>query len=253
MADAPLAVFAAVILIAAAGAFIQRVSGFGFGIFVMIFLPHLLSVYGEANLLSNLMSVAVNALILAKTFRHADWKAIPVPAIAFAAVSVPAVLLLKNRPGGVLFILLGAVMILLSVWFIFLSSKVKIKTGLLSGAVCGGLSGFLGGMFSMSGPPAVVYFLETSENDGLRYIGTIQAYFLITNTFACGVKIAGGFMTLTVLALFAAGLCGVAAGLFAGNRLYGRLDAKKLRTVVYVFMALTGAFNIVTGILRCAD
>ncbi|MBP5270029.1 MAG: TSUP family transporter, partial [Clostridia bacterium] len=144
-------------------------------------------------------------------------------------------------------------LVLMSVWFVFLSKRIKIKDSPLSALACGGLSGLLGGLFSMSGPPAVVSFLESSKGDNLRYLGTIQAYFLITNAFSCVVKASNGFLTREVAVLYAAGLLGVLAGAAVGSLVFNRLDGGKLRKTVYVFMACSGVVNVVTGIIRLTN
>ncbi len=244
---------AAVVAVAAFGGFVQRVSGFGFGIVTMIFLPHILAVYGEANMLCSLLSVTLNLTIISRVGKNTDWKAIILPSIAFAAVNVPAVMLLRSRPNEFLFIMLGAVLVIMSVWFVFLSKRIRIKDSPLSALACGGISGLLGGLFSMSGPPAVVYFLESSKGDNLRYLGTIQAFFLITNAFSCVVKASNGFLTKDVALLYAAGLCGVLAGAGVGSLVFNRLDGGKLRKVVYAFMACAGLLNVVTGIIRLSN
>ena len=47
--------FSLVIIITFFASFIQRVSGFGFGIFAMTFLPYIMSAYTEANVLSSML------------------------------------------------------------------------------------------------------------------------------------------------------------------------------------------------------
>ena len=47
---------ALIFLLSIAASFIQRASGFGFGIFVMMFFPFILPSYGEATTLSGLLA-----------------------------------------------------------------------------------------------------------------------------------------------------------------------------------------------------
>lgn len=237
---------------AAAAGFVQRVSGFGFGIFAMMFLPYVLGVYGEANMLCSLLSIGSNLTVLSSAFRPAYVKKTLWPLLGFAVLTVPAVLFMKRAPAGILFLLLGAAMIVLSVWFVFFSSKVKIKPGPGTGIFCGGLSGIMAGLFAMGGPPVVVYFLETSEGRKEEYVGTIQLYFLITNLYAGTVKACAGFLTRDVLTLVLPGIAGMAVGTLIGAALFKKLDAKKLRYVVYGVMAASGVFNAVKAIVSLA-
>ena len=53
--------------------FIQSVTGFGFGIFAMIFLPYLLS-FGEANALSTMLSTLTSLSVMITMLRKISWK-----------------------------------------------------------------------------------------------------------------------------------------------------------------------------------
>ncbi len=110
----------------------------------------------------------------------------------------------------------------------------------------------MAGLFAMGGPPVVVYFLETSEGRKEEYVGTIQLYFLITNLYAGTVKACAGFLTRDVLTLVLPGIAGMAVGTLIGAALFKKLDAKKLRYVVYGVMAASGVFNAVKAIVSLA-
>lgn len=49
--------FILIFVMAFGAAFVQRVTGFGFGIFIMTVLPYLLPSYGEATTLSGMLSM----------------------------------------------------------------------------------------------------------------------------------------------------------------------------------------------------
>ena len=53
-----------IFILTIAASFIQRVSGFGFGIFVMMFFPFILPSYGESITLSGLLA-GTTALLIA--------------------------------------------------------------------------------------------------------------------------------------------------------------------------------------------
>ena len=58
--------------------------------------------------------------------------------------------------------IMGTVLLVLAVYFIFFSSKVHLKAGLVSGLAAGAVSGFCGGLFNIGGPPMVAYFLSVT-------------------------------------------------------------------------------------------
>ena len=53
--------------------YIQSTTGFGFGIFAMIFLPSVL-LYTEANVLSTMLSILTSALVCVSTFKNINQK-----------------------------------------------------------------------------------------------------------------------------------------------------------------------------------
>ena len=53
--------------------FIQRVSGFGFGIFVMMFFPFFLPSYGESVMLSGLLAGSTALMIALRNWQYIRW------------------------------------------------------------------------------------------------------------------------------------------------------------------------------------
>lgn len=239
-----------VILVATVGSTIQRVTGFGFGIFAMLFLTRIITVYGEANALSGLLSFTSTLIVALSHAKKVDWKNLLFPCIGFAVISVPSILLMKKLDNRVLLIMLGVALILLSGYMFFFSSKIKIKPNPFTGLAAGGFSGILGGIFSMGGPPVVIYFMQSEGDDKDRYLATIQMYFLLSNVYGTTVKAINGFITKDVLILAAFGTVGMIAGIFIGKLIFKKLRVDILRRVVYCFMAVAGVVNIVSAILK---
>lgn len=239
-----------VILVATVGSTIQRVTGFGFGIFAMLFLTRIITVYGEANALSGLLSFTSTLIVALSHAKKVDWKNLLFPCIGFAVISVPSILLMKKLDNRVLLIMLGVALILLSGYMFFFSSKIKVKPNPFTGLAAGGFSGILGGIFSMGGPPVVIYFMQSEGDDKDRYLATIQMYFLLSNVYGTAVKAINGFITKDVLILAAFGTVGMIAGIFIGKLIFKKLRVDILRRVVYCFMAVAGVVNIVSAILK---
>ncbi len=242
----------AVVLVTLVGSIIQRVTGFGFGIWAMIFLPTLLGgSHPQATLVSSLMSLISCAMVAFTMLKTVDWKNLVFPLIGYAAVALPCNLLLVKTDNTVLSLALGIALVIMSIYFIFFSGKIKIKPTAPAGLICGGLSGFMGGFFAMGGPPVVVYYLQSSP-DKLVYLATIQMYFVMSNAYNTTVKIASGLLTWNVVILTAVGTIGMLAGLYIGKKIFNKLDGTLLRRIVYGFMAASGAFNIVKAIVELA-
>ena len=145
-------------------AFVQRVTGFGFGIFIMTVLPYLLPSYGEATTLSGMLSIMTAVPMLGYIWRHVDWRKLLPILITFLIVSWGAVRIVSLAGDGLLKRILGAVLILAAAWFYFFSDKVRLRPTMSVQIGMGSISGMMGGLFGMQGPPAVLYFLATAKD-----------------------------------------------------------------------------------------
>lgn len=166
------------VLIGMGAGFVQRVSGFGLGIFAMVFLPHFLPTHTAAAAISSLfacMTTTYNAIRYRKNIAFKT----ALPMICAALISIPVAVRFSAVVAGNIFeILLGIVLIILSLYFVFFNKNIKLKPNLPNGILAGGLGGILGGLFSTGGPPAVIY-LSSATVDNITYFATIQFLFLL--------------------------------------------------------------------------
>ena len=145
-------------------------------------------------------------------------------------------------------LLLGVALLVLSVYFFFFSHRIKIKPKWYLGLAAGIMSGIMGGMFSIGGPPVVIYFIQ-SEEDSEHYVGTISAYFVLSGVITALAKAASGFITEAVWIALVAGIFGMIVGTFLGKRTGDRIKPEAIRKAVYGFMALSGIANIVMSLV----
>ena len=123
-------------LVSCTGSLIQRITGFGYGIFVMMFFPHLMSTYGEANALSGMISATTSSVVGINMRKHINWNNIPAPLIAGAVTSFIAVQFMSGQTDRLLKLLLGIILILLSGYFFFFAGSILIlKNSILSARV----------------------------------------------------------------------------------------------------------------------
>lgn len=231
------------VLIGIGAGFVQRVSGFGLSIFAMIFLPYLMSTT-DAVTVATILSLSATILNTVKHYKHVLYR-IALPMVGAALVSIPiAVHFSVMVPEDVFKILLGVVLIALSLYFLFFNQNVRIKPTIFSGVVSGTISGVLGGLFSTSGPPAVLY-LSSAISDNLIYFATIQFYFCLTNIYTTSVRIASGIVEWNILPYVVVGIAGCFVGNFVGKLVFDKLDAKKLKTIIYIGMIISGVMMLV--------
>lgn len=220
------------------GALIQSISGFGFAIFMMSVIPNVMP-YSVSAAVSGLLSMSTNAANVTRYRKYIDWKQILYPTIGYFAISFLVVSFLAGKSDTLLKRILGGVLVLLSIYFLFFSSSIHIQPTPRNGLIAGGLSGVLGGLFSMSGPPMVVYMLSTGKEKE-EYLGTIQVYFFLTNLYTAVLRAINGMITLQVVELALVGAVFSGTGFLIGVRLLRRIDAVTLKKIIYGFMAVSG-------------
>ena len=222
-----------------AASFLQRVSGFGFGILVMTVLPYIMPSYGEATALSGLLAMVTSGIVVAKMWRQIPWnKLIPI-LVTLVVVSWFAIVFVAHHPSGLLQKILGVMLIIASVWFFFFNDRVKLRPTIGVQVSMGVISGIMGGLFSMQGPPAVIYFLSTSETKE-EYAALSQAYFLLGNIVMAAFRWHNGFVTAAVGQAWLAAIVAVLIGGWIGGKVFSRLSAEAVRKVAYAYMAVSG-------------
>ncbi len=233
-----------IFLLCIGASFIQRTTGFGFGIFIMTVLPFLTNSYGEATALSGLLAMTTSLFISFKMRRYVSWKRLWPMLLTFAVVSTAAVFSLKSINDIVLRRILGAVLILTSFYFL-LSSKIHIRPSVPAQLGMGTVSGVLGGFFGMQGPPAVLYFMA-SEPDKEHYMAMIQTYLLLGNALMTLTRAGNGYLTRAVGVDYVCGLGGIAIGTAIGALVFRHIPAKLFSKVVYGYIGVCGVIILLT-------
>lgn len=222
-----------------AGSFIQRVSGFGFGIFVMTVFPHLLPSYGESTALSGMLAGSMSIVVAFRMRRHIVWREVlPILAI-FTIVSFFAVGAVANTDSKFLKQILGCILIAISIYFFFISEKIRLKPTLGVQIILGVISGIMGGLFAMQGPPAVLYFLASCETKD-KYIAHSQVYFALGNIMMTCFRANNGFVTANVSMAYGYSLLAALAGVYIGGKVLNKIPLKVLKKIVYLYMAISG-------------
>ena len=236
-----------IILLAAGASFIQRTIGFGFGIFIMTALPFLLPSYAEAVTLSGLLSLTSATIVMLQYVKYVTWKRFLPILGAFIVFSTAAILMLDKIEGPTMRRILGVMLIFLSFYFSFfkerLQKHIKATPGWMLGT--GSLSGIMGGLFGMQGPPVVLYLL-VSEPSKNHYMGMIQMYAVTTNITMLAVRIYNGYVTPAVGTSYLYGLTGLAIGVIAGNWAFKRIPNRLFTHIVYAYIGISGAIILLT-------
>ncbi|MCR5002756.1 MAG: sulfite exporter TauE/SafE family protein [Bacteroidales bacterium] len=231
------------VLFCTGASFVQRVTGFGFGIFIMTALPYIMPSYAEATTLSGLLAM-VNSLYLTMFYwKFIPWKKLLPILLTFIVVSFFAVGVVARVDSHVLRHILGVILILVSIYFFRFSERIRLKPTLPVQVAMGTASGLMGGFFAMQGPPAVLYFMSSTDSKD-EYAAMAQTYFLIGNFAMTIFRFNQGFVTHAVCVAWIYAVIAVFIGLWLGNMVYRRMPLKVLRKVVYAYIGISGLVAI---------
>ena len=187
-------------------------------------------------------TVMIGELSLDGTLRHVTGV---LPMLISAMVVIPiAVYFSASVPDEVFKIILGAVLILLSIFFMFFSTKIHFKPSIFKGSIFGALGGKLNGLFSTGGPPVVLYLTHATDTNDSYFAGT-QFYFCVTNIYATVMRAINGLLTVEILIYALIGMLGCLLGDFIGRRVFDKLNAKRLKMIIYIGMIISGVLMIV--------
>lgn len=236
-------VIAVVLLAPIVAGIIQSVTGFGAGIFMMVFFPAFFPIL-NASALSSAISLVGTCSLSWHYRKQCVWKLTLVPALVYIAVSSLSILLAPYLPTDLLKKTFGVFLMILSVYFLKFSSKLKVKANLASATVCGALSGVLGGLFGIGGPPMVIYFLAALD-DKEKYLGTIQFYFFITGVHMLIFRTINGIYTVNLIPYTLLGVIGIMAGKKIGTKIVDRINAETMKKLVYAFLGVAGFLNLI--------
>ena len=235
-----------IFLLSIGASFVQRTTGFGFGIFIMTMLPFLLPSYGEATTLSGLLAITTSAVIVWKLRGFITWKRLWPILLTFIIVSTIAIFALTRIEDHILKQILGVALILISIYFAVFSQKIKLPTTKKVQVGAGTMSGLMGGFFGMQGPPAVLYFIQ-SEPTKEHYMAMAQTYFLIGNVMMTFVRAYNGFLTTTVLTDYCFGIGGVILGTSLGAYVFKHIPNHIFRYIVYAYIAVSGVIILLSS------
>ena len=233
-----------IFFLAIIASFIQRVSGFGFGIFVMMFFPFFLPSYGESVMLSGLLAGSTALMIAIRNRKYIRWRLMGLVTFSNVLFSFVATEYMRSLSNDVLKQCLGVVLILISLYFLFGEGRMgRIFKSKPAQVTIGSVSGVMGGMFAMPGPPLVLYCISTLE-DKREYVTTLQAFSVVFNLFYTAFRFKVGFYSDDTWLWWVIGLVGTMIGSSLGSRCFELISNRTLKLIVYVMMIISGIVAI---------
>ncbi|MET0885396.1 MAG: TSUP family transporter [Mycetocola sp.] len=229
-----------VLLTVAVGATVQIITGTGFALVCAPFLLLMLG-HGVGVRAVLVLSLGLNAYLLAVTFRHARWKDAMLLLLPAALLVVPTVFIVDAIRGPALTILAGVVILLAAVLVVRGRTMKIIDTS--SGVVLvGAVSGVFTIVAGVSGPPVTLLAVQRKWLPDVTR-ATMQAFFLPLNILA--ILLLGPVDTNLANVWWAVGGC--VLGLLAGSLGARRIPAPAVRWAMLTVAAAGGAWLTVTG------
>lgn len=236
-------VIAILFVLAFLSTFIQRVTGFGFGIIFVSCATFLIASHGQTTALSGMLALLCAIGTGIQVFRYLNWRKMIIILITFLIVSFFAVRLVTMLDAALMKKILGATLILVSLYFMAMNGRIRLSPTPLTQISMGTLSGITGGLFGMQGPPAVLYFISCTDSKE-EYMAICQWYFIIGNIAMTLYRAGSGFVTADVLTTFAWCVPAIPLGLWAGSKVYSKISVELLRKIVYCFIGMAGVAAI---------
>lgn len=219
------------------GGLVQGATGFGFALVTMSVLPFFIGLTDLAVIIV-ILGIAVNISILVGLKGGVNIKLMIIPLItAIIGRHFGAVMLIRYD-SQYLRILLSFVIILISIYFIFFG-QVKIKPTRINGSICGIMSGVLGGLYSIPGPPLVVYFLSTTE-ESREYSATIQVTIALSSLYSLWFHFVNNNISSYIIKMSMIGIVAVTLGSMIGVILFKRINREHLREMIYLILIIMG-------------
>ena len=233
-----------VVAAAAIGAgIIQSVTGFGAGIFLMLFIPYFLDMLA-APALSSAICLGLSASLSWKFRKRIQWKTCLLPTLIYLVCSIGSIQMVRNMDLDLLTMAFGLFLVVLSAYFLLFSGRLDFQANRYTAVVCSVVSGVCSGLFGIGGPLMAVYFVSAIR-DKEEYIGTIQFLFASTGLLNLLTRMANGIYTVELLPLTILGLVGITAGKKIGLRILHMLDGEKMKKLVYAYVGISGILTVV--------
>ena len=215
----------------------QSITGFGFAIVSMSFLPQVVGLQTAVPLVA-LLGVILNSIIWFYYRRSSDFKAIKRLAIASLIATPVGAFMLDLFPEAIALRGLGLIIISYVVY-----DGLKLTLPPLKSAfwdyLAGGLSGILSGAYAVGGPPLIVY-ANCRHWTAKEFKSNITPIFCLIALLASISHGWQGNLTISVGRLAIYSLPGFACGLWLGIILSKRIDPVVFRRITLALLLVSG-------------
>lgn len=239
------------LLIACFAGYFQTVTGFGLGMVVL----GLVGAIGGLPLTSVVAVVSLMTLVncmvaLPGRWHYVDWRSLRATVLGLVPTIMLGVLLLNYlsaSASALVQLLLGVVIVCGAMGLLLKPAHSTQVAKPVSFTLFGGVSGFLGGLFEIAGPP-LIYHYYRQPLDPHRIRNTLIVLFAISSGVRTSFMIGQGQMSIDILALTAWAIPMVVLGTWLGRHWAPPLSVVAMRRVVFSILLLMGGSLIIEGV-----
>lgn len=235
----------AIVSIVLVAAFVQGLTGFGFGLIALPLLGFFLNIKTSIPLMV-LLAIIISFYLSIRLRKHIDLKCIATLMLATLPGIPLGVYMLKEVSPQTLSIVLGVIMI----GFTSHQLVVRPKPVHLGGAVTA-LAGFACGVLSASigagGPPVIIYTaIQPWPKDKAK--ATLAFYFTVSGLVVILSHALSGMITREVMSLYAMSLPTLVLGIYLGTQAYKRISDHGYRRLAFGLVFLLGCMLLYRNI-----
>ncbi len=232
-----------------AGQIVYAALGFGSGL-ISVSIWALL--YGDIRLFVPaflLLCLPTEVFVTIKDFKKISFKESSIFLIFIIPALVLATWWLKFASEPWMLIILGLIIITVSVYYFFFENNdtIHFKPNNILVAIFGFLSGVLGGLFTMSGPPLVFYFKGIGFSKS-QFRASLMGIFCVMSFVRFITYASFGFFTNQVLMSAAWLMPFSLAGLIAGLLIHSKLNESLFQKITSLLLLMTGFLLIIKNV-----
>lgn len=219
------------------GGFVQGATGFGFALVTMSILPLFMDLT-DLTVVTILLGLVVNFSIIYSLKGGVNFKVLLTPLITSIIGRQIGTIILLEYDNQYLRTILSMTIIIVSLYFL-IWGHVRIRPNMINGSFCGILSGILGGLYGLPGPPLVIYYFS-SLDESREYSATTQATIALSSLYSIFLHMRYGNINADIIKLALIGIIAVSAGSLLGASLFKKIDRELLKKAIYLVLIITG-------------
>ena len=225
--------------------FINRLSGFAFGMIVMCVLPHILE-YTQAVAFFKLMGIILSTYSFIRYRNEIKWPIIFRYLPTLMAANIIGICCAKYNPGINMVRVLGVFFVVYGTFSLFYKKEIHLKNNWKNAFVFSSIGGFLEGFIGTGGPLTVIYLLSIGLMK-YEYFATLQIIFGVNGLVDLTVRLINGMVGVVAFKLALICIPIYALAMIIGGLVYSKLKDNKLKEIVYSVITVCGIVNIFVG------